>query len=452
MSIQHKFIDRKEELNFLDEKYRSDKAELIVLYGRRRIGKTTLLKKFMEGKNATYFLGGVESSENTLKRLSKLTGSEINRIEKFLDWIEKKYLAEKGCLIIDEFPFLVENFPSFPSLLQEAWDERLAKTKAVLILCGSSISMMEKHALDYKSPLYGRRTGQWKVTKIQTSFLNKFFPGYSPEELVLTYATLDMIPGYLTKFDPKKRPWENIREQMLSKGGYFYEEVPILLREELRDPANYLSILSAIAAGANSFERIKAETGLDKSMISKYLHILEGIGMVVRKTPALLTYKGKLKSRNRRYGLGDNFVHFWLRYVYSNEQDLEIGRLKEVTVRIKEDIKYYLGEKFEELVKESLPWLGFNEYSEVGSWWHKSTEVDLVAVSRQKKKILLGECKWKDNVNAERVLKELKEKSESMPLPSDWKKEHVVFSRSFKKKTEEAKCLSLEEIRRKMWK
>ena len=337
-------------------------------------------------------------------------------------------------------------------MLQEAWDERLSRTRIMLVLCGSSIGMMEKHALDYKSPLYGRRTGQWRVTKLQARFLSEFFPKYSAEELVLAYSALDMIPGYLARFDPEKGPWENIREHVLSKGGYFYEEVPILLREELRDPANYLAILSAIAAGANTFERIRTETGLDKSMISKYLHVLEGLGMVVRKTPAMLTYKGTLKTRNKRYGLGDNFVHFWLRYVYPNKQDLEIGRVDEVVSKIREDIKYYLGEKFEELVTESLPWLGFQEYSEAGPWWRKGIEVDVVAISRKEKKVLVGECKWRDNVNAERVLDSLKEKSSSLPIPRGWKTEYAVFCRSFKKRTDEARCLSLDDVRQRMWK
>ena len=235
-----KFVNRKQELKFLEEKFKSDKAELLIIYGRRRIGKTELILNFCKNKEYLYFMGRLESREDTLKRLNNLLiehfhdknllNSPIQNVDAFFEYLAEK-ADKKLIFIIDEFPFLVDRLPEIVSIIQEKWDSRLKNSKLMLVLSGSSISMMEKYALDYKSPLYGRRTGQWKVDKISIAHLNEFFPDYSIEDIIKLYSCLDCIPGYLTIFSPEKTFLDNLKEKMFSKGEFLYEEIEILLRE-----------------------------------------------------------------------------------------------------------------------------------------------------------------------------------------------------------------------------
>src|SRR3989344_887769 len=301
-----KFINRTKEIKCLEEKFKSKEAQLIVLYGRRRIGKTELILKFCKDKKFIYFLGRLESKEDTIKRFNnllieifedkKLLNYPLPNWDAILDYIAEK-IEKRIILVFDEFPFLVERFPEIVSVLQDKWDGKLKDSKIMIILSGSSIVMMEKYALDYKSPLYGRRTVQWKVDKMDIVHLKEFFPHYHIEDLIMIYGCLDTIPGYLSKFSSEKSLDENVAERMLSKGEFLYEEVEILLREELRDPSNYMSILSSIAGGTTTFNEINNRTSLDKSLLSKYLSILESLGIVEREIPVTETYKSKLKAK-----------------------------------------------------------------------------------------------------------------------------------------------------------
>jgi len=225
-----KFVDRESELQFLEKKYKSGQAEFIILYGRRRIGKTELLLRFAENKRILYFLGRLESKEDTIRRLNHslidffkdfdMLKSPLRNWDDVFDYLGKKAENSRFVVAFDEFPLIIEKFPEVISVLQDKWDNVLRKTKIMLILSGSSISMMEKHTLSYKSPLYGRRTGQWQLNKLKIKHLKEFFPKYTLEDLLLVYSCLDTIPGYLVKFSPATDIWENIKDKMLSKGEF----------------------------------------------------------------------------------------------------------------------------------------------------------------------------------------------------------------------------------------
>ncbi len=247
--------------------------------------------------------------------------------------------------VIDEFPFIVDKFPEIISVIQDVWDSRLRHTKIMLVFCGSSIGMMKKYALSYKSPLYGRRTGQRKVEKMRVKHLHEFFPKYSMDELLLVYSCIDTIPGYLTKFSPEKPVWKNIEEKILSKGEFLYEEVEILLREEFRDPSNYLSILSSISAGSTTFNEIYNTTQLDKSLLSKYLYVLENLNIIKREFPVTYPFKSAMRGKGAHYSLKDNFFDFYLRFVYPNKQQLESGFSGVVLKEIQSKINPYSWEK-----------------------------------------------------------------------------------------------------------
>ncbi|MCD6464109.1 ATP-binding protein [Candidatus Woesearchaeota archaeon] len=428
----------------MERKYVSGKAELIILYGRRRIGKTELLRKFLEKKAGIYFLGRLESPRETIKRFNislleffkdtELASKMLRNWDDILDYIAEKSKKTRLLVVFDEFPFIIEKYPAITSILQDKWDSKLRHTKVMLVLCGSSIGMMEKHTISYKSPLYGRRTGQWMVDKLRIKHLKEFLPNYSIEDLVIVYSCVDTIPGYVAKFE-QSNVWHNIKEKILTKGEFLYEEIEILLREELRDPSNYMTILSAIASGATKFNEIHNLTHLDKSLLSKYLYILERLNIVEKEFPIISPTKKMLKRKGALYFLKDNFFDFWLNFVYPNKQELERGNIDEILKKIKQNINTYLGKKFERFVKELIIDTGIFSYTKIGRWWFKDKEIDIVALNDEKKQILFGECKWQANVNAEKIVKELAEKAQFVQWFNNEREESfAVFAKSFKKR------------------
>jgi len=435
-----KFINRQQELDFLRKKYNSNLPEFIILYGRRRIGKTELLNEFSKDKKPLYFMGRSESKEDTLRRFNLLLMEYFNDISlarsPLLRWDSFfEYLAGKTnkrlVLIIDEFPLIVEKFPEILSIMQDKWDNMLKNSKIMLMLCGSSISMMEKYTLDYKSPIYGRRTGQWMVDRLKIIHLKDFFPHYSFEDILIVSSTIDTIPGYLVKFDSSLPVWKNIENKILSKGEYLYEEVEILLREEFRDTSNYMSILSAVAGGLTTFNEIYNKTGLDKSLLSKYLFVLGKIGIIEKIQPVTMTFKPKLKAIGARYSLKDNFFDFWLRFVYTNFTELERGNSTAVTKTIQKEFPEYLSIKFERAVMELIPYLDIFQYTRIGKWWHKDKEIDIVALNENSNEILFCECKWQNRKTDVSVIVELLGKSKFVEWNNNDRKEHfAVISKS----------------------
>lgn len=436
------FVNRSQELAFLEKKYRSTQAELLILYGRRRVGKTELLLRFCEKKKSAYFLGRLESREDTLRRMNQLLIETFDDKKilnhPFTHWDQIfHYLAEQAqknmVFIIDEFPFIVEKFPEVVSIVQDHWDSNLRHSSLTLILCGSSISMMEKYALDYKSPLYGRRTGQWKIDSLDVAHLKSFFPHYTIEELLQVYACLDTIPGYLVQFSPNKSVLHNIKEKILSKGEFLYEEVEILLREELRDPSNYMSILSSIAGGLTTFNEIWQRTRLDKSLLSKYLHVLEKVGITERIIPVTESHKKRLKYKGALYVLKDNFFNFWFQFVYVNATAIERGNLNFTTIN--RQFQQYLGIVFERFIVAILPFLNLGRFTRAGRWWHKDKEIDIVALNEETKHILFGECKWQEHVHAEKIISSLHHKTAFVQWHNNERKEsYAVFAKQFQKK------------------
>ncbi len=430
-----KFINRTRELEFLQRKYNSKEAELIIIYGRRRIGKTELLNEFAKDKRVLFFLGRAESKEDTLRRLNLMVMEFFNDISlarsPLSNWDDFfLYIAENSkdrvVLVFDEFLFIVDKFPEILSVLQDNWDSRLINTKIMLVLCGSSISMMEKYTLDYKSPIYGRRTGQWMVDRLDVVHLKELFPKYTFEDLLTVYSVIDTIPGYVVKFDGDLPVWKNIETKILAKGEFLYEEVEILLREEFRDPSNYMSILSAVAGGLTRFNEIYNKTGLDKSLLSKYLSVLEKVGIIEKNQPPTLNFKRKLKAIGARYSIKDNFFDFWFRFVYTNLTELERGNSGSIVNTIRSEFPMYLGNKFERIVMELIPHFGIFQYSRIGKWWHKDIEIDIVAINENTNEILFCECKWQNRKTDVNILEELMEKARHVNWNNDLRKEYYM--------------------------
>ncbi|MEQ9715948.1 MAG: ATP-binding protein [Candidatus Asgardarchaeum sp.] len=436
------FINRVEELRFLEEHYKSRHSELIIIYGRRRIGKTELIAQFIKDKPAIYLLATYKPLHEIIKELqlkmAKLLKNrlfeklEINNFEdlflEFIEFLKKSKITEKVVICIDEFPILIQRDKGIVSIFQKIWDEHLRKENIMLILLGSSISMMETDVLGYKSPLYGRRTGQWLVEEFKITSLMDYFWKYSKIDIIRTYGVIGGVPGYITKFDPDLSLLGNIREKIFRKGEFLYDEPEILMREKLRDPTNYFSILRAIASGSNTFGKIVDSTGLDKSLVSKYLSMLQSLRIVERDIPIFSSLKAQIKVKRGQYKINDNFFRFWFNYVYPFKSEIEANNIDYVTAQLNETFNTYMGFIFEDLVRKPyiaralVPFY----YTDLGRWWYKDKEIDLVAANSRERKIFFMEVKWSKLSlrEAKTILKELKEKAKHVDWNIDKRKEY----------------------------
>ncbi|MBU3965953.1 MAG: ATP-binding protein [Euryarchaeota archaeon] len=429
------FINRNKELDMLEQKFKLPEPQFIVIYGRRRTGKTELIKQFCKDKEYIYFLADKRGTVLNVGRFASIATDHFNdaalKIEDFyllFDYINRRLDNEKKTvIIIDEFSYLVEKDDSIASVFQGIWDEVLAKKNVFLILCGSSISMMELGVLSYKSPLYGRRTGQWKLSPFSFKEMKEFFPDFSLAERVEIYSVLGGIPFYLKRFR-KKNIFVNIEENILTKGEPLYEEVEFLLREELREYSSYYSILEAIAAGSTRIIEIADHSRIKAGDLPKYMDTLIKLDIVEKVHPVT----EKEKTKKTIYKIKDNFFNFWFKFVYPHKNDIEIGNTQKVIDIIKQELSSYTGHIFEDIVKEflilmnagnSLP---FN-FSKIGTWWSGDREIDVVALS--KNEALFVECKWQNRKTGIDVLKNLTENAQFV----NWQREKdhfAVFSRS----------------------
>jgi AAA+ ATPase superfamily predicted ATPase len=432
------FVNRQQELRFLDKHYKTKAAELVVIYGRRRVGKTEFTIQFSKNKPHIYFLADqrpeAELIQELKQRMSLYLQNESFAKLAIQDWIElfneftKWNKNTHTIIIIDEFPALIEANKAAPSIFQKIWDQNLKNTPTMLILLGSSIAMMETEVLSYKSPLYGRRTGQWKLEPLKVHHLKHFFPHYNFEALVHVYGCLGGVPAYLQKFSPKNSFWQNVQQKILTKGEFLYEEAEFLLREELREPRNYNIILKAIAQEAETYGEILNKTSVDKSMLSKYASVLEDLGFIKRTRPIGTTPK----PRKSQYTIADNYLNFWFKYVFPNKTELEAGNSETVINKIKQDYNTYLGHAFEQVATELLTEMKTNQtlpftFTSIGKWWFKNNEIDLIALDEEKQTATFIEAKW-SNLNAmdcQRILQNLKTKVQNFRW--DRKKENYAI-------------------------
>ncbi|MEM2130182.1 MAG: ATP-binding protein [Candidatus Bathyarchaeia archaeon] len=420
------FADRKQELEFLEQHYHTQTAELIIIYGRRRVGKTELALQFSKNKPHIYFLADrrpeTELIHELKQRMSLYLKNESFAKLAIKDWIElfqeftKWNKTPHTTIIIDEFPTLIEINHAIPSIFQKIWDQNLKNTSTMLILLGSSIATMETEVLNCKSPLYGRRTAQWKLAPLKIHHLNPFFPKYNTEALIHVYACLGGVPAYLQKFNPQQNFWQNIEQKILTKGEFLYEEAEFLLREELREPRNYSLILKAIAQGANTYGEILNQTNLDKSILSKYTSVLEDLGFIKRTYPIAITPK----PRKGLYTIADNYLNFWFKYVFPNKTELETGNTQGILNKIREDYNTYLGHAFEQAATELLTEMKVQNklpftFTTIGKWWHKNNEIDLIALDEEKQTATFFETKWSTlkEVDCERILQNLRAKAQN---------------------------------------
>jgi len=436
------FINRERELEALERRHRSDQAELYVLYGRRRVGKTELLRAFCQDKRHLFFIADLGTEASALAKftgqISQFTYGRAEAISPFSSWDAAfEFLAplaadERLLVVLDEFTYLIDANEAVPSILQRLWDSQLRETKLMLVLCGSYVGMMEQHVLAYRAPLYGRRTAQWQLKPMDFWQARAFLPGFDFEDWVRAYAVLGGVPAYLLQFDEGVSLLDNVEGQILQPGTFLYDEPRFLMLQELRDPRRYFSVLEAIAGGRTRQNEIAQAAGIPLSSLSFYLTTLQEMGLVERAVPA--TEKHPHKSKLGLYRLLDPYFRFWFRFVYPHHALLERGEGAQVRAHVAEQLDQFSGAAFESICQDYV-WrlhhrgkLGFTPRT-VGGWWTREREIDVVAVGDDG--LLLGECKWASRPVGTNILDDLQRHAQPLLQKGSWPRvQYALFSRS----------------------
>ena len=439
-----KFLGREKEILDLEKEYARD-GGFVVIYGRRRIGKTTLIKQFIKSKTAFYFLATKEVESQSMKRfagvIARTTGNSVLQKAAFSDWLDLFQAVadykpnEKKVLVIDEFPYLVKVNDSFPSILQNAWDEILKDSNVMLILCGSLISMMKKHALSYESPLYGRRTAQMRIAPLPftTVYENQKL---SFEEAAEQYSITGGVPKYMEFFSDVQPLYEQIKENVLSKNGFLYEEPNFLLTDEVQVPTNYFSIIKVIADGNHKLGTIAGILGLETSALTPYLKTLSELGFTEKQVP--VTEKNAEKTRKGLYFISDNFLRFWFRYVYPYKGELELDNMQISLDELDKDFKEkFVAFAYEDICKEIFARLCSDKAidftpSKIGSYWLNdksgNTQIDVMAVDTVNKRLFAGECKYHNQpIDADVYFELVKKVDNSSEIKSAFKGYTVIY-------------------------
>jgi AAA+ ATPase superfamily predicted ATPase len=426
------FVGREQELRFFEGRYGAPGGQLVVLYGRRRVGKTEVLRQFCDGRPHVFYSCREISDAKQLAAFSERVlgaGSPAAKyISAFPDWeaafagiLELPSKGEKRLLVIDEFPYMCRANPSIPSILQILWDERLCGENVMIVLCGSAMSFIEKRILSEKNPLYGRATGIYKLGELPFWDAVKFFPDYSDEDKMLAYAILGGIPHYLRQFAPSLSLRENIVGNVLAKGCALYSEVEFLIRQELRELALYNTLIEAVALGNTRMNDIYTKTLLDRAKISVYLKNLIELRILEREFSVLSSEKERAASTRGLYRIADNFFRFWFRFVFANLSDLEAGDAEGVLARsVLPQLNDFASPVFEAVCREFMR--GRNRRNElpfrastIGRWWgrlNKSVaEIDILAADSQSQNYILCECKFRNSAMGISDYERLREKS-----------------------------------------
>jgi uncharacterized protein len=420
------FFGRKDELKLLNEKYENGTFEFAIFYGRRRVGKTTLIKEFCKDKKSIYFMarevGGNTNLQNFSKDVFYVTSNDNSGNTHFSNWEKAfEYIGniaknERLVLVIDEYPYLAQSYKSISSILQAHIDMHLKDSKLFLILCGSSMSFMENQVLGYKSPLYGRRTCQFKIRPFNFFDSSLFLSEFCKEDQAVLYGITGGIPEYLAKVDSKLSVQENIIRLFFTYSGFLFEEPTNLLKQELREPAVYNGIIESIAKGASRLNEISTKNSIESNKCAKYLSSLISLGIVKKELP--VTEKISKKSI---YLLQDNMFRFWYRFVFPNMSGILLGLGNNIYDKeIVPQINDFMGITFEEICKEYLirqmakDTLSFF-IGNIGKWWgsnsvkRRQEEIDIMGVSNDT--ALFGECKWTNDLVSEKELDDLIQQS-----------------------------------------
>jgi AAA+ ATPase superfamily predicted ATPase len=457
------FVGRENELNSLETLFAKETFQCVIIYGRRRMGKTTLIKQFVANREAIFWTAQEANDHHNLRSFSEQVYQFFNipkTTGSFADWNDAfAFIAEKArerrfILALDEFPYAAQANHELRSIMQNSIDHRLKDTGLFLILCGSHIGFMESAVLGYKSPLFGRRTAQMKIEGFDYLDASRMLRGFSHGDIVKTYACVGGTPHYIAQIDPSVSFEQNITNLYFNSTGYLYDEPLMLLRQELREPAVYNSIITAIAGGASRLNDIANKAGEDVSKTSKYLHTLTEIRLLRKNVPF---GENPAKSRKSIYQIADNCFAFWYRYVFLMRDAIEKGAGAAIARQLVfPGLSAFIGKPcFEDICLQYI--VRLNQQAKLsflaaqfGKWWgadpvkHQQTDIDVVAHSADGGEVLLGECKWRNETSGSAEIESLLDKARLLP---GYRAYHYCFFSKAPFSAEAARLAEREQVR-----
>jgi AAA+ ATPase superfamily predicted ATPase len=442
------FVGRELELALLDEVYRRRGAQFLILYGRRRIGKTRLITHWGERLDEPYFywMASQTSAANQLRDFSQTLfqflnpGAAIEATFSYTSWdaafaeVGRAAADKRLVVVLDEFTYVMQADSEVPSLIQRAWDHQLKSSNVCLILTGSLAGIIQRTTLDYQSPLYGRATARLKLQPLSFGALAGMLPAYNAEQRVAVYTITGGVPAYVEQFDDRLNILQNLRQRILTPANTMLEDAVFLLGDQLAEPGNYAAVLEAIAGGFHQLSEIAMMAGISRTNIGKYLGVLQELGYVERQVPA--TVRRPEQSRQGRYVITDAYLRFYFRFLKPYLADIARGRVRQAVSLLYDHLLDFIGtHTFEELCRT---WIGdVAEMGELpflpertGSFWSRKAQVDVVAINWRTKEILLGECKWGQKPVGREVLQTLINKTDKvLPDGATWQVHYAFFAR-----------------------
>ncbi len=441
------FVGRSRELEVLDHLWGSNKATLLILYGRRRVGKTRLLTHWLQQNpdRGLYWVAEPSSALSQLRSFSQALMSFIDpEVEipvdfTFASWeLAFRQLAlyaqnRRVALFIDEVTYVIDVNPEFVGVLQKVWDRWLSNSNLMLALAGSQMGLMRQHLLDYDAPLYGRAATQMQLPPLPYGTTREYFPNYSAEERVKLYAMWGGVPAYWERVDANLSILENLRRNILPAHSWMIDESRILLQDFITDLHNYVGILRAIAEGQQSMSDISARTGLSSSKASFYLSVLRDTGFVVRDVPISQRHAD---SRRGRYSVTDPYLRFFYRFMSAYQSKLALGQMDEMLRFIQAELPAFIGDNtWPELCREWVLRASDQEQlplpvEAVGSEWTKNQMIDVVGISEVERSLVLGDCFWQDEPVGPEAIENLMQKTSLMVSKSaaPWSVYYILFS------------------------
>lgn len=440
--VLRKFIDRENELDTLEKEFGRDSSSLVILYGRRRVGKTSLCSEFVKDKTALYFLASEESENQNRIAFKALaadyTGNSLLKMASVDNWdtvfaeIVNQKTDFKKIIIMDEFQNLGRTNSAFPSIFQRIWDTILRDSNIIVILCGSLVSMMEAQTLNYGSPLYGRRTAQLKLKQIPFRYYHEFFPEKNEKELIENYSITGGVPKYIELFTAEKDIYTAIKRNVINKSSFLYDEPNFLLQHEVSEVGSYFSIIKTIASGNHKLSKISAELEVKQSNLTRYLKTLIDLDILERETP--VTESVPEKSKKGLYKITDNFILFWFKFIYPNRGYIESDHEQVVVEKIRGNLTdNHISFVYEDICRSKMWQLSAEktwtfEANKVGRWWDgKNNEIDIVAIDDDGKNIIFGECKYWKGIVGINVLTALEEKAKLVDWNRDIRKNYFIL-------------------------
>lgn len=447
MAMARSFVGRSRELQLLDELYASDKAEFLILYGRRRVGKTTLMREWLasRGISAVAFVATQDTKESHLRQFSQAVyarafpGRPVSPSFTFADWDQAwdqlAALAQKERLVvfIDEFTYMMASDPSIASNLQRGWDAQLENANIFLCISGSHLGMMVKGVLSAQAPLFGRSTAKMQLQPLPFGVTSSYFPQYTAVDRVALYAVFGGVPHYWRMIDQRRSVSDNIKRLLLSQAAMLRDEPRLLLSDYISDTRNYVAILAAIAGGAHTPKEIEAISGIQNVHLSQYLANLSDTGFIRKDVPVTAAPN----ARSGRHVITDPFIRFYYRFIHARQTQYEMGEADQALQELQRHMPDYIGAyTWEELCREWTLRAGSRGFlplspDYVGSDWGKAYQVDVVGINSMKKRLILGECKWLRERGKVEPLKLLVEQKAPKVIPAagQWQVYFVGFSR-----------------------